>query len=355
LAKKTSIEFYKESIQSIRKTDQRKPVYYLYGEETFFLDLLQEEVMKLVPQEQQDFNFDLLYGSEITPEQVLNIASSYPMMSEIRVVVVREFRKLGSNKEAEGSQIGDFLPYIDKPNPSTILFLIDDKAPDKRTKLGQALTGKSSSANVYSRQFDKLPDYKLPEWVNDWSNHKFGKQIEPGASQMLTQLVGNDLQLLSTEIEKVCTFVDSKDQVSIEDVKKIIGSYREYSVIELKEAVIDRDLEKSLSIVEQMLLKSNSDTGEVIRTVGFFYSVFSNIWQIRRLSEKGMNKSRVQDEMKISNNWYFNQLWNDSSKYRLSEMPHIFEALLDTDRAAKGFSTLDTSTILLLLVKRIVG
>jgi DNA polymerase-3 subunit delta len=104
-----------------------------------------------------------------------------------------------------------------------------------------------------------------------------------------------------------------------------------------------------------MLLKSNTDAGEVIRTVGFFYTVFSNIWQIRRLAEKGMDKSRIQQEMGVSSNWYFNQLWKDASNYRLDEMPQIFEALLDADRAAKGFSTLDTSTILLLLIRRIVG
>jgi len=355
LAKKTSIDHFKVTLQSIRKPDLRKPVYFLYGEESFFLDLLQEEVIKLVPEEQRDFNMDLLYGSEVSPEQVLGIARSYPMMSELRVLIVRDLRKMGRSQAEEGGQLSDLVPYLEKPNPSTILLLIDEKPPDKRTNLGKLLTGSGSAKQIYSQKFDKLPDYKLPDWANDWAAHKFNKSIDPNASQILTQLVGNNLQLLSTEIEKVCTFVDSEDRVTIDHVKKIIGSYREYSVIELKEAVVDRNLEQSLSIVEQMLLKSNTDAGEVIRTVGFFYTVFSNIWQIRRLAEKGMDKSRIQQEMGISSNWYFNQLWKDASNYRLAEMPQIFEALLDADRAVKGFSTLDTSTILLLLIKRIVG
>jgi len=355
LAKKTSIEFYKETLNSIRETNNRSPVYFLYGEETFFLDLLQGEIIKLVPKEQRDFNLDLLYGSESTPQQIVGIAKSFPMMSELRIVIVRDFRKLGDNLSETGEKLNDLIPYLENPNPSTLLVFIDEKRPDKRTTFGQMLSGKSKGKHIHVQYFDKLPDYRLPDWVNDWAYHTYKIKFDPEAAQILTQLAGNKLQLLSTEIDKVCTFVDSKGRVTIDDVKKIIGSYREYSVIELKEAVIDRDLDKSLSIVEQMLLKSNADTGEVIRTVGFFYSVFSNIWQIRRLLEKGMNKSRIQQEMGVNSNWYFNQLWKDASNYRLSEMPQIFEALLDADRAVKGYSTLDTSTILLLLIKRIVG
>jgi len=353
LAKKTSIEFYKETLHSIRNPDKRKPVYFLYGDESFFLDLLQEEFIRLVPDEQKDFNFDLLYGSEVGPEKVLAIVRSYPMMSELRVVVVRDFGKTAIFKDQDG-HINDFIPYLKNPNPTTVLLLIDEKPPDKRTNLGKILT-QNKPGNIYSQEFDKLPDYKLPDWINDWMYYKYKKKIEPEAGQIMAQLVGDDLQVLSTEIDKVCTFVDSSKVIKIDDVKKIIGSYRDYSVIELKEAVLSRNLEQSISIVEQMLLKSNTDTGEVIRTVGFFYSVYGNIWQIRRLAEKGMNKSLVQQELGISSSWYFDRLWKDASNYRLSEMPQIFEALLDADRAAKGFSTLDASTIFLLLIKRITG
>lgn len=353
MAKKTSIEFFKETLQSIRNPDQRKPVYFLYGEESFFLDLLQEEFIRLVPDEQKDFNFDLLYGGEVDPQKVLGIVRSYPMMSEIRVVVVRDFRKMASVNDY-GGHINDFIPYLEKPNPATVLLLVDEKPPDKRTNLGSILTPKKAG-HIYSQKFEKLPDYKLSDWISDWISYKYKKQIEPDACQIMAHLVGNDLQLLSTEIDKVCTFVDSQKLIKKDDIKKIIGSYREYSVIELKEAVLSRDLEQSFSIMEQMLLRTNTDTGEVIRTVGFFYSVYGNIWQVLRLAEKGMSKPRVRQELGISSSWYFDQLWKDASKYRLSEMPQIFEALLDADRAAKGFSTLDASTILLLLIKRIAG
>ena len=104
-----------------------------------------------------------------------------------------------------------------------------------------------------------------------------------------------------------------------------------------------------------MLQHSKTDTGEFIRLVGFFYSVFANIWQIRRLADKGMAKPQVQAQLGISNAWYFNKLWEDASHFRNDDMPRVFEALLDADKSIKGFSTLDSTSILFLLVKRLIG
>lgn len=353
MAKPTSIDIYKNALSLIRSPEKRKPVIYLYGDENFFIDRLQDEIEKLVPPEQRDFNFDLLYGSETTPRKILDITRSFPMMAKQRVVIVREFLKAGEKVPDGEGHLNDFESYLNQPNPQTILCLIDEKHPDKRMVLGKALNKKGGPAASF--KFEFLPDYKLADWVTDWIDHKHNKRIDARAAQVLSQLVGNNLQLLSIEIDKVCTFVDSGTEINLEHVKKIIGSYREYSAIELKDALVAKDLDKSLRIAEQMLLKSNTEAGEVIRTVGFFYSVFGNIWQIRRLAEKGLGKQQVQAELGITNNWIFNRQWQDASNFRLAEMPGIFEALLDADRAVKGFTTLDTSSILLLLITRIVG
>ena len=353
MAKPTSIDQFKKIRNSIRSPGHRKPVYYFYGEESFFIDRLQDEISNLIPDEQKDFNYDLLYGGEVTPEAVLGMARSFPMMADSRVVIVRDFLKMRSTDEG-GGHIKDFEHYVQNPNPSTILCLIDSKSPDRRTSLGKALNSKNNQ-NVADAEFKSLPDYQLTDWAVEWASARHKKQIDTQAAQLLSQLVGNNLQLLSTEIEKVCTFVDTQERVSVEHVKKITGSYREYSVIELKEAVIERNLDKSLGIAEQMLLKSNADAGEVIKSVGFFYRVFADIWQIRRLMEKQMTKSQIQSELGIRNSYVFNFKWKDASRYNLAEMPRIFEALMDADRAAKGLSTLDVPTIYLLLIKRIIG
>jgi DNA polymerase III subunit delta len=351
LARKTdSIEQFRKVFRDIKSGKEIRPVYYFYGEEDFFKDLLQDEIEKLVPPEQKDFNFDLIYGNDSTPGKVLGIARSYPMMAERRVVIVKDFLKLGE-KSDDGS-LNDFVSYVQQPNPSCVLCLIDNKFPDKRTGLGKEL---NNSRNVAGYEFDNVKEYQLADWISDWTRNIHKREIEPAAAQILGQMVGPDLKLLSTEIDKVCTFVDTSESIQKEHIKKISGSYRDYSVIELKEAVVNRNLNAALGISEQMLHKSNYSVGEVIKTLGFFYNVFSNIWQIRRLTEKGLAKDQVQAELGIKSRYVFDMQWKEASRFRLAEMPRIFEALLDADRAAKGFGTLDTSAIFLLLLKRIIG
>lgn len=354
MAKKTSIELYQEALRAL-KSDDRKPVYFFCGEEEFFLDRLEKATESLVPKENRDFNFDLLYGRDITPEKLLSIIRSYPMMAEYRVVVLRDFESLGSPTASDngyGGSINDLLPYLEQPNPTTLLVMFDSKKPHGRSKIGKALQ-KNKHVGFY--QFEEVPDYRLPDWIIEWTQREYDKKITPGAAQMLAQFVGSNIQLVSTEIDKVCTFVDTSENIEESDVKEIIGLYREYGAIELKDALLSRNLEQSLFIAEQMLQHSKTDTGEIIRTVGFFYSVFSNVWQIRRLAAKGNTKAQIQDAMGVSNNWYFNKLWQDASKYELRDMPRVFEALLDADRAAKGFTSMDPTTILLLMIKRIIN
>jgi DNA polymerase III subunit delta len=354
MPKKTSIEHYKKALADL-KSEKRKPVYFFCGEEQFFLDKLQEHVMELLPPEHRDFNLDLLYGRDVTPEKVLSIVRSFPMMAERRVVVVRDFQELSPSNAPEndyGGSINDFIPYLEQPNPSTLLVCIDPKKPAGNTKLGKAV---QKNSNVGFFEFESMPDYRLPEWIMEWIRQEHDREIAPEAAQMLAQYVGNSLQLLSTEIDKVCTFVDSPQAIEEKHIKKIIGLYREYTVFDLKDTLVSRNLEQSLFIAEQMLHQSKSDTGEVIRTVGFFYNVFSNVWQIKRLAATGNTKKQVQQALGVSSSWYFNKLWKDASKFELHEMPRIFETLLDADRSAKGFSTLDPASIFLLMIKRIIN
>ncbi|MFH5833077.1 DNA polymerase III subunit delta [Halalkalibaculum sp. DA3122] len=354
MAKKTSIEKFRDALQAL-KSDDRKPVYFFCGEEEFFLDRLEKATESLVPETNRDFNFDLLYGRDITPEKLLSVIRSYPMMAEYRVVVLRDFGNLGTataSSDGRGGTVNDLLPYLENPNPTTLLVIFDSKKPHGRTKIGKAI---QKNKNVGFYQFKEIPDWRLPDWIIEWTQREHSKKISPGAAQMLAQFVGQNLQLVSTEIDKVCTFVDTSENIDESDVKEIIGLYREYGAIELKDALLSRDLEQSLFIAEQMLQHSKTDTGEIIRTVGFFYSVFSNVWQIRRLAAKGNTKAEIQEAMGVSNSWYFNKLWQDASKYELRDMPRVFEALLDADRAAKGFTSVDPTTILLLLIKRIIN
>jgi len=352
MAKKTSIEVFNQVLKELRSGKVR-PVYFFSGDEDFFLDQLQEAALALVPKEQRDFNYDLLYGQEVSVENVLGIARSYPMMAERRLLIVRDFFSLDQASSGEsGGSIDEFIPYVQQPNPSTLLVLISNKKPNGNSRFGKALK-KEKSVGLYN--FKSVPDYRLPDWIIEWTKSRHNKTMKPEAAQILAQYVGNNLLLLSTEIDKLCTFKDTSTSIETADIKNVIGLYREYSAFELEEAIFSRDIDKSLFIAEQMLQLSKANTGEIIRTVGFFYNLFSTVWQIHSLGNSGRNKAQIQEDLGIRNSWYFNKLWREASQYRLNEMPRIFEALLDADRAIKGFSKMDPASIFALMIRRIIG
>lgn len=351
-SKTDSLSLFRTYYQELKSATDLKPVYFFYGDEIFLADMLQDLIEKLIPDGVRDFNLDLLYGGEVTAAKVLNIAASYPMMSDRRIVIVRDFMKL--NQTGEGEGVAEFIPYLENPNPSTLLCLIDSKHPDKRSQLGKLISSGGTSGQFGVAGFEKVEQNQLPDWILKWTRHSHKRKIEEDAAWLLAELTGPDLKLLSTEIEKLCTFVDSGSAIKKEHVKKVTESYREYDIIKLKNAVVARDLDRSLKIAEQMLQKSDNSTGEIFKTVGFFYFLFSNIWKICKLREMGLDKSQMRQQLGISN-FALNLNYNEASRFKLNEMPVIFEALLDADRSLKGFSTMTPPDILLLLIKRITG
>lgn len=110
-----------------------KTVYYLYGQEEFYLDRLVDFFGDLLPAHEKDFNFDLLYGQEVTPAKVLAIARSFPMMAELRVLMVRNFLQTAKGASGEGD-MNDFIPYFEQPNPSCLFVMFDTGKPAGNTK-----------------------------------------------------------------------------------------------------------------------------------------------------------------------------------------------------------------------------
>jgi DNA polymerase-3 subunit delta len=169
---------YKKALGEITTPKRQKPIYYFCGDEDFFLSKLQDAAEKLMPPEHKDFNFDLIYGRDKSPEQVLAVVRSFPMMAEQRIVIIRDFLSLNIesyNRTGFGGGLDDFLPYFEQPNPSTLLILIDNKKPSGRTKLGKAL---KKNKNVGFYEFEEVKDYLLPDWVIDWTREHHQKKIE---------------------------------------------------------------------------------------------------------------------------------------------------------------------------------
>ncbi|MEX0685974.1 MAG: DNA polymerase III subunit delta [Balneolales bacterium] len=357
MAKSSSLDTYQNLVQEL-KSGKVKPVNFLCGKETFFLDRLQDIFTQMIPKESRDFNLDLLYGSDTDLDKVLTLSRSYPMMAERRMVIVRDFFHLFDTKEddennnARNAQPDDLLAYIEKPNPTNMLILIDEKAPSGNTRLGKAIK-KGKSVGYY--EFDYVPEHQLPRWITEWVKHNHKSVIEADAAQLIASQLGNNLLHLTTEIGKLATYKKQGEAIRRDDVHAHVGLTREYTVFELQDAVTSRNLDKSLYIADQMLRLSDSVAGEVIKTIGFFYSMFSNVWQIQRLRFKSWPDKQIMKEIGVGSPFYFNKLSDIARAYSYQETLDIFEALLDADKAVKGFSKLDFEAILLMTIKKIVS
>jgi len=353
MAKKTSIEIFRELVSEL-KSGNAKPVYFCSGEEVFFLDRIQEGVVSRVPPDQRDFNLDILYGQDTNTDRILSVCRSFPMMAEKRVVIIRDFFGLAKKREISDDQpnnMDDLIPYFEQPNPNTLLVMFDEKKPSGNTRLGKAIK-KNKSVGYF--EFNAVPEYRLPEWIIEWTQVTHKKQFDPAAAQYLAQFVGDNLLQLTSEIDKLCTFKKEGEQITQDDIRELVGISKEYSIFELKDAIVQKNKKKALFIADKILQMSDSITGEVIRTVSFFYSMYSNIWQILRLKERGLTPDQIQKKVGISNKFYFNNLMKDARAYKSNEMPRIFEALLDADKAIKGFSKMDPSSIMFFTISKIM-
>ena len=194
--KKTGLDVFSEFNKSIESN--AFPMYYICGEEVFFHDLAIKRFTELIPKDLRDFNYNLVHGQDSTVDQVLGLCRSYPMMAEKRVVIVRDFQLLAKSS-ADNGNLNDFLNLVDKPDPTALVLFVDEKPIAKTTKIGKAIA-QSNSIGYF--EFASTPDYLLADWVSNWTNKTHQIEIEPQAAQLLVQFIGDDLLLLSKEIEK---------------------------------------------------------------------------------------------------------------------------------------------------------
>ncbi len=357
----TSFQIFDQVMTDIRERRFKK-IYFLSGTETFFIDRVQDALIELIPKESRDFNLDILYGQDTHPSQVLGLARSFPMMGERRLVILREFSNMfrqdikSEEKDGGKGESQDmFIPYLERANESSILVMQDSKTPPRNQKFGKALAANSDNVGFYT--FNAVPDDQIPSWIMEWAGSHHKKEILPDAAQLLFQISGNSLHQLSIELDKLCTQKETDEPISRADVKDIAGFSRQFTVFELKDAIIARDERKAYFIAEQILQESKSGIGEILRILGYLYNQFSQLWIYERLVQKKLTNDQIADQLGLKGKsvYKLKYMAQEARAYPIHKMPEIFEALLDADKASKGFSKLDSDAILLMTIKRIIS
>ena len=265
------------------------PVYYLMGEEDYYINELGEFLTNfLLKPEERDFNLDIVYGADANIAQVVELARAYPMMAERRVVVVRE---------AQGLRTLDALDdYLKKPNPSTVLvFCHKHGTLDKRKAVARSLQKVGvvyESKRLYERQF--------PPFITRYLKRR-GLAIEQQAVQMLAAHVGTDLCRLASEMDKLALAMPQGErQVTASLVEQQTGVSREFNDFELQAALANRDLERAARIVKYY--RGNPRSFALQRTTSNLFTFFSDLmvaYYAPRRDDRGVAEWLEKPEWKV--------------------------------------------------------
>jgi DNA polymerase-3 subunit delta len=310
-----------EEIISDLKNRIFKPVYFLAGEEPYYIDLITEYIQeKVLPESEKAFNQIILYGEDTNIASIIDTARRFPMMASHQVLIIKEAQSL--------KKLDDLIIYLDKPLLSTILvFSYKYKTLDKRTKLYKTL----ESQGVYFES-PRIRDYLIPAWIERYLMKK-GIKTDPSASAMLTEYLGTDLHKIVNELDKlIITLPQGKPFITTALIEKNIGISKDYNNFELQKSIGEKNLLKANMIVHYFA--DNPKDNPITLTITSLFGFFSKLLTFHYLTDK--SKNNVAAVLKI-NPFFVKEYENAASKYSASKTMQIISFLRIYDMKSKGY------------------
>lgn len=261
-----------EKIIADWKKNLFKPLYWLEGEEEFYIDTVMEYAeRKILPEADAAFNLTVFYGRDANWTDVVNACRRYPMFAEKQVVLLKEAQQMKDIDKLEG--------YITNPLLSTVLVVsYKGKTIDGRSKLAKVL---KQHGEVLTAK--KLYDNQLPGWTNDFIQSR-GFTITPRALMLLVDHIGNDLNRIANEFEKVSMNLGNRRNITEDDIEKFVGISKEYNVFELQQALSNKDLSKAITIIQYF--EGNPKAAPIQMLLPALYNYFSKVLTVFQLPDK---------------------------------------------------------------------
>ena len=314
-----TLDEVKQIVTDIRK-GAIKPVYFLMGEEPYFIDKIAEFIEDTVlSEEEKGFNQMVLYGRDVSVEDIVSASKRYPMMAERQVVIVKEAQELSRTIEK-------MTDYVENPQPSTLLvFCYKYKTLDKRKKLYKALRSHGvlfESKKLYENQ------------VGDWIRRVLaGKEysISLKASQMLVEFLGTDLGKINNELEKLQIILPKGSQITPEIIETNIGISKDYNIFELRKAIGERSFSKAARIIHYFA--QNPKDNPLVVTIALLHNFFSQLLLYHGL--KDHSAKNVASTLRI-NHYFVSEYQNAARNYPMKKVSSIITALREIDVKSKG-------------------
>jgi DNA polymerase-3 subunit delta len=311
---------YEEIISDLKKRIF-KPVYFLAGEEPYYIDLITDYIEEHVLEDgEKSFNQAVYYGEDTTVTSIIETARRFPMMSTHQVIIVREAQSL--------KKIEDLIIYVEKPLLSTILVInYKYKILDKRTKFFKAL----DSQGLYFESA-RLRDYQVPAWIEKYLMTK-GIKTDPSASAMLTEFLGTDLHKIVNELDKlIITLPEGKPVITAPLIEKNIGISKDYNNFELQKAVGEKNILKAGMIVHHFA--NNPRDNPITLSIASLFSYFTKLLTYHYLTDK--SKNNVAAVLKV-NPYFVKDYEVSASKYNVTKTIQVISLLRTYDMKSKGF------------------
>ncbi len=249
-----------------------KPIYWLEGEEDYYIDLLMNYAEhKILPESEAGFNLSVFYGKDANWTEVVNACMRYPMFAEKQVVLLKEAQQMKDLEKLEN--------YIKAPLASTVFIISHkEKTINKTTKLGKYIKKESELFTS-----DKIRDYKLVEWVTDYLKSQ-DFTMSSKAILLLTEHLGNDLSRIVNELEKLTLNIGQRKSITEDDIEKYVGVSKEYNAFELQAAMSKKDLVKAMQIIQYF--ESNPKAAPIQLVLPALYGFFSKLYAIFGMTDK---------------------------------------------------------------------
>ena len=318
---------YQQIISNL-KNKNYSPIYFLAGEEPYFIDKISEYIEHNVLQEhERDFNQTIFYGKDSAPSQIIETCKRFPMMSEKQVIIIKEAQHLAS-------KLDEFDGYINQPQPSTILvFCHKYKNLDKRKSIGKLITKKTTFFAS-----DKIKDYQLPNWIeSEAKSHKLN--LNQKNALLLSEYLGNDLSKIESEFNKLQVILKPDEEITSSVIEEHIGISKDYNVFELQRALATKNHESAFKIAH--FFGKNEKTHPFVLTIGFLFSYFSKV-AVVAFSKNKSNDNALAKEAGISP--YFIKDYKIAARnYSPTKLVKIVGYLKDYDLKSKGVNNTTTN------------
>jgi DNA polymerase-3 subunit delta len=294
-------------------------ICFLYGEEPFLLDRAVDALLKrAIDPGLKDFNFNVFYGNESKGVDILDAAQTLPMFSDRRAVLVKRADQL----KADALEV--LLPYIQNPASGTCLILTGTKI-DQRKKFFLELK-KHGELVEYKRLYDN----KLGSFIQTESLTQ-GKPIDSAAAELLGALIGNNLQELSSQIEKLVVYVGEKARITVDDVRIMASSSKAFTAFELAKFLGLRDVNNAIRSLDALFL--NGDDAPMM--IGALSRHFRQLWRVREMLDKKNAQADIGRELSI-NTFFLGDVIIQARNFTRRELMRIFEELYRCDISSKS-------------------